>query len=74
MSAVISISMCRPYGVARVCRVWGVARSGVYRLRRAAAVPLAARRRPRPVEPMADAALLDAIRRVLTDSPFHGEG
>ena len=31
MSAVISISTRRPYGVARVCRVWGVSRAGLYR-------------------------------------------
>ena len=74
MSAVVSISTRRRYGVARVCRVWRVARSGVYRLRRAADVPPAPRRRPGPVGPMADAALVEAIRRVLADSPFHGEG
>ena len=74
MSAVISISTRRRYGVARVCRVWSVARSGVYRLRRAAAAPPPPRRRPGPAGPMPDAALVDAIRRVLTDSPFHGEG
>ena len=74
MSAVISVSAGRRYGTARVCRVWGVARSSVYRLRGAAAVPPAARRRPGPQGPMPDAALVGAIRRVLTDSPFHGEG
>ena len=31
MSTVISISTERRYGVARVCRVWGVARAGIYR-------------------------------------------
>src|SRR3954464_11620015 len=31
-------------------------------------------RRPGPVGPMPDAALVDAIRAVLTASPFHGEG
>ena len=36
MSTVISISTERRYGVARVCRVWGVARAGIYRGRRAA--------------------------------------
>ena len=36
MSAVVSISMRRPYGLARVCRVWGVARAGVYRRRQVA--------------------------------------
>jgi putative transposase len=74
MSTVISISTRRRYGVARVCRVWGVARAGVYRHRGAAESPLAPRRRPGPQGPMSDAALVEAIRRVLTDSPFHGEG
>ena len=74
MSTVISISTHRRYGVARVCRVWGVARAGVYRRRGAAEAPLAPRRRPGPQGPMSDAALVEAIRRVLTDSPFHGEG
>ena len=36
MSTVISISTERRYGVARVCRVWGVARAGIYRGRPAA--------------------------------------
>src|SRR3954449_2951169 len=31
-------------------------------------------RRPGPGEPMPDVALLEAIRAVLTASPFHGEG
>src|SRR3954464_10415200 len=31
-------------------------------------------RRPGPVGPMPDAALVEAIRAVLTASPFHGEG
>ena len=74
MSAVVSISARRRYGLARVCRVWGVARSGVYRSRRAVVVPPAPRRRPGPQGPMPDAALVAAIRRVLAASPFHGEG
>ena len=74
MSAVVSISTRRRYGTARVCRVWGVARSGVYRGRRAAVVPPVPRRRPGPVGPMDDAGLVAAIRQVLIDSPFHGEG
>ena len=74
MSAVSSISTRRRYGVARVCRVWGVARAGVCRNRRAAVMPPSSRRRPGPQGPMPDAALVEAIRRVLTDSPFHGEG
>lgn len=74
MSAVVSTSAGRRYGLARVCRVWDVARSGVHRLRRAAAAPPAPRRRPGPAGPMPDTTLVEAIRRVLTDSPFHGEG
>ena len=74
MSTVVSISTRRPYGVARVCRVWGVARSGVYRRRQGADAPPAPRRRPGPQGPMPDADLLEAIRGVLLASPFHGEG
>ena len=74
MSAVISTSTGRRYGIARVCRVWGAARSGVHRRRRAADVPPAPRRRPGPAGPMPDGALVGAIRRVLAASPFHGEG
>jgi len=33
MSSVLSISARRRYGLARVCRVWGVAREGVFRWR-----------------------------------------
>src|ERR687884_1722391 len=36
--------------------------------------PLPPRRRAGPVGAMADADLLEALRRVLTASPFHGEG
>jgi putative transposase len=74
MSTVISISTERRYGVARVCRVWGVARAGLYRGRRAGMAPPAPRRRPGPVGAMSDADLVEAIRQVLADSPFHGEG
>ena len=49
MSTVISISTERRYGVARVCRVWGVARAGIYRGRPAAMASPAPRRRPGPV-------------------------
>jgi putative transposase len=74
MSTVISISTRRRYGVARICRMWGVARAGVYRRRGAAPARPAPRRRPGPQGPMPDAALVEAIRQVLIDSPFHGEG
>ena len=74
MSAVISISTRRRYGVARVCRAWGVARAGVYRRRCVAEALQAPRRRPGPQGPMSDGGLVEAIRQALADSPFHGEG
>ena len=72
MSRTASPSTGRPYGLARVCRVWPVARATVYRHRAPARqVPP---RRPGPVGPMPDAALVEAIRAILAASPFHGEG
>ena len=72
MSRTTSPSGGRPYGLALVCRVWGVARSTVYRHREPPRP--AAPRRPGPAGPMPDADLLEAIRAVLAASPFHGEG
>jgi transposase InsO family protein len=72
MSRSVSPVSGRPYGLAAVCRVWRLARSGVYRGRAPTASGL--RRRPGPVGPMPDDALVEAIRGVLAASPFHGEG
>ena len=72
MSRTTSPSGGKPYGLARVCRAWGVARSTVYRHREPPHP--AAPRRPGPAGPMPDADLLEAIRAVLAASPFHGEG
>jgi putative transposase len=72
MSRAVSAASGRRYGLARVCRIWGVARASVYRL--SAAPAAAPSQRPGPVGPMPDAALLEAIRGVLAASPFHGEG
>jgi transposase InsO family protein len=74
MSAVLSISGHRRYGIARVCRVWSIPRAGIYRRRGATNLPASPRRRPGPQGPMPDAALVEEIRSILTDSPFHGEG
>jgi putative transposase len=73
MSRAVSPSGGKPYGLARVCRVWRAARSGVYR-HRAPPPCEAPPRRPGPIGAMPDAALVEAIRAVLAGSPFHGEG
>ena len=72
MSRTVSPSTNRSYGLLRVAQVWSVSRATVYRRRRHDAPH--PRRRPGPVGPLADEELVEAIRRLLTDSPFHGEG
>ncbi len=72
MSRVISPVTGKPYGMAAVCRVWRLARSGVYRHLLASVPPPA--QRPGPLGAMSDEALTTAIRGVLAASPFHGEG
>jgi putative transposase len=72
MSRQVSPSANRAYGVLRVTRVWAAARATLYRHRRSD--PRRRERRPGPVGPMPDEALLEAIRELLAASPFHGEG
>ena len=72
MSRTTSPGRGTPYGLARVCRVWRTSRATVYRHRSPALADPPARRGPSG--PMPDAALMEAIRAVLSGSPFHGEG
>jgi len=71
MSRKVSPSTDKAYGLQRVARAWGVSRATVYRHRRPVA---GGRRRPGPLGAMADEDLVREIRKLLTDSPFHGEG
>jgi len=72
MSRRTSPSTHRPYGIARVVREWDLPRSTVYAQRTRRAQPATGRRgRPPGLD---DAALLAAIRTVIAESPFHGEG
>lgn len=74
MSRTISISARRRYGLVRVCAAWRVSRATIHRHLKAANLPRAPRRRPGPQGAMSDADLAERIRKLLADSPFHGEG
>ena len=65
MSRVLSPSTNRTHGVAMVSRLWRVGRATVYRHR----TPVTAPRRPGPVGPMPDEALVAAIRELLAQGP-----
>ncbi len=65
------------YGLQRVCRIFGVPRSTAYDLKAREAVPVDQRPVPRKRGPLgagSDEELVAHIRRVLAESPFHGEG
>ncbi len=76
MSRACSVSARRVYGKARVCRLWGVARSTHYARQTVAGQVVQARRRGRkPV--LADEVLAARIREVLSEAEalgFRGEG
>ncbi len=78
MSGAYSIATGKCYGLQRVCRVWKKPRSTVYAQRRSPAAegPIGARplKKRGPMGPCSDADLVDHIKTVLTESPFHGEG
>src|SRR6187397_1747289 len=70
MSRQVSPSTEQVYGLQRVTRIWGISRATIYRHR----LEPVARKRPGPQGAMSDGDLVAAIRQLLTDSPFHGEG
>jgi putative transposase len=72
MSRQVSPFTNKVYGLLRVTRIWGVSRATLYRHRRP--TKLIERKRPGPLGAMSDEDLVVAIRQLLTDSPFHGEG
>lgn len=72
MSRQTSPSTHQPYGVTRVLRVWELSRSTFYTQRERQTAPVQARRGRPPI--LDDATLLDHIRAVIAESPFHGEG
>lgn len=77
MSQAVSPSTRKPYGIARVCRIWKVSRSSVYanRHRRRGLVRHPGKRGPKTKLP--DVAMLSEIRAVLDEAAglgFVGEG
>ncbi len=73
MSQTLSPSNARRYGLARVARVWNVARASVYRSRKETLPRIVARRRG-PVGACSDTELADHIRRQIAASRLYGEG
>jgi transposase InsO family protein len=77
LSATVSESTGQAYGVQRVCRVFDQPRSTFYCHRDEERTPAVDRPTPAkrgPKTALSDGELLEAIRRDLAASPFHGEG
>ena len=74
MSQTCSPSTQRRYGLARVCRVWGLARSTVYLHQAQRTGPAGPLQKRGPKPRWTDDALLAKIRGVLDGAPFLGEG
>jgi putative transposase len=73
MSQAISPSSKRPFGLARVCRAWGVSRASLYR-RRMAENPLRVVGKRGPKTQVSDEELLALIREDLATTEWAGEG
>jgi putative transposase len=74
MSQTCSPSTQRRYGLARVCRMWEVARSTVYLQQARPPAPMVAGQKRGPKPRWSDEQLVAKIRAVLAASPFLGEG
>src|SRR3954467_10499172 len=72
MSRTVSPSSKKPYGVARVTGLWGLARSSFYAARHRERHPREEQKRGPKV--LSDAQLVTAIRQLLHEAVFSGEG
>ena len=73
MSLRVSPGCGRPYGIQRVCAVWGFPRSTLYD-QRAREENEREKQRPGPKPKVSDDALLESVKEDLASSPFTGEG
>jgi putative transposase len=72
MRAARSPSTSQPYPLTMICQVWRVARSSVYATAApVGAAPVPGKRGPKTL--VSDPDLVAAIRRVLSETPFHGK-
>ena len=74
MSRSTSPSANKPYGLARVCRVWRIPRATAFRHQSAIDAPPASPGRRGPKSVLSDQQILDAIGVVLQKLEFLGEG
>src|SRR5438270_9511904 len=72
MSRTVSPSSKKPYGVARVVALWDLTRSRFYAARHRERHPREAQKRGPRV--LSDAELISAIRQLLDEAVFKGEG
>jgi len=73
MSRTTSPSTQKPYSLVRVCRVWHWPRATFYWQRQHQDKP-ANTTRPGPEGPCGDVELVEKIKTILAQTPFHGEG
>lgn len=73
MSRAVSVWTGQCYGMSRVCRLWHIARSTVY-WKRHHNGGQGLGKRPGPCGPCSDEELVEQIKGVIKDSPFHAEG
>src|ERR1700724_2530160 len=73
MSQILSPSLARCYGMARVTRMWKISRASVYRSLKETP-PNTIARRPGPVGACSDAELAEHIRQHIAASRLHVEG
>lgn len=74
MSRSTSPSANKPYGLARVCRVWKIPRATACRHRSAIDAPPPSNAKRGPRNALSDQQILEAIRTVLEQPDFLGEG